>query len=114
MESLQHYKKEYDQIVQKKNLCGKDALAAVKKDGYALRFVKDQTLEICLEAVKKDPDALQYVKDQTLEICLEAVKQDGYALRYVSSEMFEEEEEKEEGCKKYSISDIKRALDSIV
>ena len=37
------------------------ALEAVKQNGYALRYVKDQTEAICLEAVKNDGDALQYV-----------------------------------------------------
>ena len=36
-----------------------------------------------LEAVKQNGFALQYVKEQTPEICLEAVKEDGYALQYV-------------------------------
>jgi hypothetical protein len=44
-----------------KTLTGVGALAAVKQDGGALRFVKTQTPEVCLEAVKQDRDALQYV-----------------------------------------------------
>jgi len=39
--------------------------------------------EECLEAVKQNGWALRYVKEQTPEICLEAVKQNVYALRYV-------------------------------
>ena len=42
-----------------------------------------------LEAVKQDGDALQYVKEQSEAVCLEAVKQDGYALRYVDIRIFE-------------------------
>ena len=38
-----------------------EALEAVKSNGYALRYVKDQTPEVCLEAVKNDGDALRYV-----------------------------------------------------
>ena len=38
------------------------SLEAVKQDGYSLRFVKNQTDEICLEAVKENGDALKYVK----------------------------------------------------
>ena len=30
-----------------------ESLAAVKEDGYALRYVKEQTEEICLAAVKQ-------------------------------------------------------------
>lgn len=37
----------------------------------------------CLEAVKQDGLALEYVKEQTPEICLESVKQNGLALEYV-------------------------------
>ena len=49
----------------------------------ALKFVKEQTKEICLEAVKQNGLALEFVKEQTKEICLEAVKQDGLALEFV-------------------------------
>ena len=34
-------------------------------------------------AVKQDGDALRYVKEQTEAICKAAVKQSGYALQYV-------------------------------
>jgi len=45
--------------------------------------------EESLEAVKRNGYALQYVKDQTEAVCLEAVKQDGYALQYVNVNVFE-------------------------
>jgi len=37
-------------------------LEAVKINGDALRYVKEQSEAVCLEAVKNDGDALQYVK----------------------------------------------------
>ena len=40
-------------------------LQAVKQNGYALQWVKEQTPEICLEAVKQYGQALEYVKEQT-------------------------------------------------
>ena len=61
-------------------------LEAIKRDGYAIRFVKEQTPELCLEAVKQNGYALQFVKKQTPKLCLEAVKQDGYALRFVKKQ----------------------------
>ena len=61
----------------------KECLKAVKQDGTALRYVKEQTEQICLEAVKQNWRALQFVKEQTPEICLEAVKQNAEALKYV-------------------------------
>jgi hypothetical protein len=59
---------------------------AVKQDGLALKFVKNQTPEICFEAVKNKGFALIFIKEQTTEICLEAVKQNGLALQYVKNE----------------------------
>ena len=80
----------YEELVTKRNnIIGfnpdniNECLAAVKEDGYALRYVEEQTPEICLEAVKEDGYALQYVKKQTKDICLEAVKQNELALQYV-------------------------------
>ena len=61
-------------------------LVAVKENGYALEYVKEQTPEICLEAVKEDGHVLQYVKEQTFEICLEAIKETGFAFEYVKEQ----------------------------
>ena len=80
---LQDLKSKYDSLSTKKNLTGKEALAAVEQDGFALRYVQMQTEEICLAAVKQKGYALRYVQMQTEEICLAAVKQSGYALAYV-------------------------------
>ena len=59
------------------------AIAAVKRDSYSLRFVKDQTEEICLAAVNQNGYSLQFVKDQTEAICLVAVKQNVGSLQFV-------------------------------
>jgi hypothetical protein len=64
-------------------------LAAVKQTGIALKYVKDQTPEICMEAVKQCCHALQYVKNQTPEICMEAVMQYGITLKYVKDQYTE-------------------------
>ena len=61
-------------------------LVAVKRDGLALQWVKEQTPEICLEAVKQNVFALNYVINQTPEICLAAVKQYGFALQFVKEQ----------------------------
>ena len=61
-------------------------ITAVKEDGQALQYVKEQTPDICLEAVKKNGFVLAYVKEQTPDICLEAVKQNGLALKYVKDQ----------------------------
>lgn len=53
------------------------------KEAKLLEFDKWLDESYCLEAVRQNGIALRYVRDQTEEICLEAVKRDGYALRYV-------------------------------
>ena len=67
---------------------GAEALKAVEQDGYALRYVNEQTEDICLKAVERNGYALQYVNEQTEDICLKAVEQDGDALRYVNELIF--------------------------
>ena len=91
---LQDYKKRWEDLTTKKNLKGKEALAAVKQNGYAL----------------------QYVSEQTEEICLAAVKQDGYALQYVSETIMQslQETEIEIDGKKFSKSTIKEALKNYI
>ena len=69
-----------------KNQTDEMCLEAVKINLFALNCVKKQTDEICLEAVKHDGLALQYVKDQTDEICLEAVKRNYAAIDYVKKQ----------------------------
>jgi len=65
-----------------KNIPSYICLEAVKQNGNALRYIKEQTLEICLEAVKQNGNALQFVKVQTPQICMKAVKQNGLVLEY--------------------------------
>ncbi len=59
---------------------------AVKQEGYTLVYVKNQIDEICKIAVKQYGRALEYVKNQTDEICQLAVKEDGLALEYVKNQ----------------------------
>jgi ABC-type Fe3+ transport system substrate-binding protein len=91
---LQDYKKRWEDLTTKKNLKGKEALAAVKQNGYALR----------------------YVSEQTEEICLAAVQQNGYALQFVSETIMQSllEEEIEIDGKKFSKSTIKEALKNYI
>jgi sporulation protein YlmC with PRC-barrel domain len=59
-------------------------MEAVKQNGMALEFVKDQTENICMEAVKQCGFALKFVKDQTEKICIRAVKQNCSALPFIN------------------------------
>jgi hypothetical protein len=64
-------------------------LASRKLYGMDLRFVTEQTPELCMAAVKIDGYALEFIEAQTPEMCLEAVKQKGYALKYVKEQTLE-------------------------
>ena len=68
-------------------------LTAVKQAGWAIQYVKEQTLEICMAAVKQDGRAIVHVKEQTPEICMAAVKQNSRAIVYVDKSIFKEEKE---------------------
>lgn len=64
-------------------------LAAIQQDGSAIRFVRDQTTELCLAAVQQNGMLLSYVKKQTPELCLAAVRQTWYALQFVKEQTAE-------------------------
>jgi len=64
---------------QTENICN----AAIDFCPSSLQFVKTQTYSICMRAVKLDGMALQFVHKKTGNICMEAVKQNGYSLYYV-------------------------------
>ena len=55
----------------------------VQKNGYALKFIKEQTEEMCRLAVQQDGNALLNVKEPSEELCRLAVQQNGHALLYV-------------------------------
>jgi hypothetical protein len=74
-----------------KNQTERICLEAVRNRGLALEYVIDQTKEICIIAVGRNGLALDYVKDRTPEICMAAVKQNGWALQYVKEENQTEE-----------------------
>ena len=52
---------------------------------FQLHEVPDEyrTLELCLEAVKQNGEALRFVKEQTFEICFEAIKHDRKFIKYI-------------------------------
>ncbi len=73
---------------------GEEALEVVKINGHMLKYIREQTQDICLAAVRENGDALKYVREQTQEICLVAVKQIPRALLYVDKSIFEKSETK--------------------
>jgi hypothetical protein len=59
---------------------------ALKKHGYLLQHVKNQTPELCIEAIQSCPFAIRFVNKKTEELCLLAVKLNGLALKYVENQ----------------------------
>ena len=68
-----------------------EAIAAVKRDGYAMQYVPDElkTEAVVLAAVESDGYALRYVPDElkTEAVCFKAVERDGYALQHVPAKL---------------------------
>jgi hypothetical protein len=60
-------------------------LAAVKKDGSAIRFLKNPSEAVQIAAVKKNPYAIQYIENPSEAVQLAAVKNDGYAIRCIKN-----------------------------
>jgi hypothetical protein len=65
------------------NMKSKELADEMEYNGLDLKYVKNQTDEICLAAVKQNGLALEFVQKQTPEICSEAVNNNGLALKFV-------------------------------
>ena len=65
-------------------------MAAVRQDGWALEYVKEQTPEICTTAIQQYGWALEYVKEQTPEICIAAIQQNENATKHVNNNIMKE------------------------
>lgn len=73
-----------------------ELISLMKKDGSALKYIKNQTEEICFVAVDRYRYALRYVGKvnfpgcnpikQTNAICIAAIKKDPWSLIYVEKQ----------------------------
>jgi hypothetical protein len=66
-------------------------LAAVKNDGFAIRFIPNPSDDLKIEAVKKDPDAIEFIGDQPEEAQIAVIEYD------YSSYFQDEEPDDDEG-----------------
>jgi len=87
-------------LIKSQSHCGGSALAlkyvknqtdeickfAIEQHYYVLAHIKNQTDEICKLVVRRDGFMLKHVKNQTDEICKLAVRQYGPALQYVKNQ----------------------------
>ena len=64
-------------------------ILAIKKDKKLFRFADLQRFpKVCLEVVNLDGLMLEFIKDQTIEMCLDAVTQNKKALKFVDQDIF--------------------------
>ena len=103
-EAMKAVKQDWNVLKYIKEQTEEMCIEAVKQNWYALKYVKEQTESICIEAVKQDWHALQYVKEQTESICIEAVKESWYALRYVDKTIFDTD------IKEYTMEELQEKL----
>ena len=52
----------------------------IKENPYKLRYINEQTEELCIEAIKKNPNVLFLVKNKTEKLYIELVNIAGYLL----------------------------------
>lgn len=66
----------------------------LKRDGLYIQTIssEDQTQEIKLNAVKQNGYALKFIKEQNFEVCLEAVKTNALSFQFVKKECLDKEE----------------------
>ena len=71
------------------NMSDEEQLAAVKRDGWAIRFIKNPSIEVQLAAVKQYVYAIQWIENPSPAVQLAAVKQDGYVIQYIKDPSIE-------------------------
>jgi len=65
-------------------------LLAVRNWGIAIKFVKlNQTEELCWEALKHTTRSIKYIIKQTYDMCLYAIKNDPYLITYINNPTIE-------------------------
>lgn len=62
----------------------------VKANGYTLKYVKIKHQKFKYGSRQTNAKALRYVKEQTMEICMEAIQQKPYLLEIVDVEFLDD------------------------
>lgn len=57
-------------------------LAAVRQNGFAVRYISNPTMAVRLEAVRQDPMALEFVRHKSKAIIREAILRDPRSIRF--------------------------------
>jgi hypothetical protein len=55
------------------------------EENYILKYIDEQTEEVCSKAVEKNAENLKYTKNQTDELCLNAIKKSAHYILYVKN-----------------------------
>ena len=84
-EQLAAVKKDGYAIKYIKNPSEQVQLAAVSQEAYAIDYIKNPSEQVQLVAVKQEPFAIKYIKNPTKQVQLVAVKKDGYAIQYIKN-----------------------------
>jgi DNA-dependent RNA polymerase auxiliary subunit epsilon len=60
-------------------------LAAVKKYGHAIEYIKNPSEQVQLAAVQQNGHAIQHIENPSEEVQLAAVQQNGYAIKFIEN-----------------------------
>jgi hypothetical protein len=55
------------------------------KRGFVLKYIKNQTEDMCKIAVQKNGFNLEYVRNPTVEVCIIAIKTDNASIHFVKT-----------------------------
>ena len=67
------------------DMSDEEQLAAVNRNGDAIRFIKNPSPEVQLAAVKQRGLVIDYIENPSLEVQLAAVNQNGWAIQYIKN-----------------------------
>ena len=57
---------------------------AINKNPFALKYIENQTDELCKIAIDKNPFALECIKNQTFEICNYAYEKNPLTIQIIT------------------------------
>lgn len=59
----------------------------IAHDGLLLRYIDNQTEELCLTAIINNPESFKYIKNQTSKLCIEAISLNPLCFCYIDSNL---------------------------
>jgi len=79
------FDKKYPWVFNNIKFTEEEQLKVVKKDVYAIQYIKNPSEEVQLTAVSQNGHAIEFIKNPSEKVQLTAAKQDGYIIGYIKN-----------------------------